>query len=122
MAWVAKNSDATQLTAITETEQFFDEFPLPNPRELLNCEVEYDPPGTPTDALIVSIYRTLDDSSENWDDIPFMTFTIPNAPDPAKLSFDIMGTYKFRIGVKMDGSTDVTGVADFSYRSDGVNA
>jgi hypothetical protein len=110
------------VTAIGASEKFFDDTPTNNPQETLNCEVEYNPPGGPTDALIVSVYRTLDASTENWDDVAFLTFTIANAPDPNKVSFDIMGTYKFRIGVVMDGGTDTTGTADFAYRKDGVDA
>ncbi len=122
MAWGSK-TNATQLTSVNGTEQFFDDTPTNNPRELLNCEVTYNAPTTPTDACIVSVYRTLDVSTEDWDDTPFMQVTIANAPDPNKISFDIMGTYKFRIGVVMDGTpTDTTGTADFSYRKDGVSA
>lgn len=121
MAWDVSETAATQLTAITETEQFFDLTPQNNPRELVNCVVEYNPPGSPTDALIVSVYRSVNDTPA-YSTTPFMQFLIANAPDPNSIDFDIMGTYQFRIGVKMDGSTDTTGVADFTLRKDGVNA
>lgn len=120
MAWGNKTS-ATQLTSIT-TEQFFDVTPPLNPRERAHCEVEFNPPSTPTDDLVVSVYNTLDASSENWDDTPFMQFTISKAIDPNKASFIVEGVYKFRVGVKRSGSTDTITSADLSYRVDGVSA
>ena len=120
MAWAAKDS-STQLTNIT-TEQFFDDIPTLNPRELAHCEVEYNPVSSPTDNLVVSVYGTLDSSSENWDDTPILQFEIDNGIDPNKAGFVIMGIYKFRVGVKRSGSTDTITSADFSFRLDGVSA
>ncbi len=119
MAWGSKTS-ATQLTSIT-TEQFFNQTPTLTPGELLHCEVEYNPVGTPTDNLVVSIYGTLDAATENWDDTPIMRFEIDNAIDPNKVSFTLSGIYKFRIGVKRSGSTDTITSADFSFRRDNVS-
>ena len=120
MAWGSKTS-ATQLTSIT-TEQFFDATPQLNPQEQVHCEVEVDFPTTPTDDAVVSIYGTLDESSENWDDTPLMAFTIDKGTDPNKMSWTMSGLYKFRVGVKRSGSTDTLTTADFSYRKDGVSA
>ena len=61
-------------------------------------------------------------SSENWDDTVVLTFLLAPSPDPHKRSFTILSIYKYRIGVQVDGSTDTTGTADYSYRSDGVDA
>lgn len=119
MAWGSKTT-ATQLTAITTTELFFDQTPIINPGEFHHVEIEANPPATPTDDLRVSIYGTLDDSSENWDDTPRMVFIIDSGTDPNKKSFIISGIYKYRIGVVVDGATD-TYVADMSFRADGVN-
>lgn len=120
MAWGTKVS-ATQLTSIT-TEQYFSQTPTLNPGELHHCEVEYNPVGSPTDDLVVSVYATLDASAENWDDTPIMQFTISKAIDPNKASFVITGVYKYRIGVKRSGTTDTITSADFSYRANGVSA
>ena len=120
MAWGSKTS-ATQLTNIT-TEQFFDQTPTLNPRELCHCEVDANFPASPTDNLAVSVYATLDASSEDWDDTPLMQFEVDNGTDPNKVSFVVMGIYKFRIGVKRSGTTDTITSADFSYRKDGVSA
>lgn len=120
MAWSAKTS-ATQLTDIT-VEQFFDETPTLNPGESAHIEIECNPVGTPADDLIVSVYPTLDSTSENWDDTPIFSFTILNAIDPNKASFVLSGIYKFRIGVKRSGATDTITSADMSYRLDGISA
>jgi len=120
MAWSSKTS-ATQLTSIT-SEQFFNQTPTLNPRELIHCEVEANFPTTPTDNLLVSVYATLDASTENWDDTPIMQFEIDNGTDPNKVSWTMMGIYKFRIGVPRTGATDTIDSADFSYRTDGVSA
>lgn len=119
MAWTSKTS-ATQLTSIT-TEQIFDETPTLNPGEIAHCEVEADFPTSPTDNLIVAVYATLDDSTENWDDTPVMEFKIMNDNDPNKRSFVVSDLYKFRVGVRRDGSTDTITSADFSYRKNGVS-
>lgn len=117
--WGAK-TDATQLTGITTTEVFFDQEPTLNPGELHHVEVEANPPATPTDSLTVSVYGTLDDATENWDDTPLMAFTVDKDIDPSKVSFILTGIYKYRIGVVVDGATD-TYVADMGFRADGVN-
>ena len=119
MAWGNK-TNATQLTGIT-TEQFFDQTPTLNPGETLHVEVEVDFPTTPTDDAIVSVYGTLDASTENWDDTPIMQFTIDSGTDPHKVSFLVSGFYKFRAGVQRSGSTDTLTSADMSYRADGVS-
>ena len=119
MAWAAKDG-ATQLTSIT-TEQFFDDTPSLNPGETAHIQVEVNFPTTPTDNAIVSVYTTLDDSSEDWDEIPFQRFTIDNSEDLSEVSFVVAGVYKFRVGVKRDGTTDTLTDADMDNRLDGVS-
>jgi hypothetical protein len=119
MAWAAKNS-STQLTSIT-TEQFFDDLVTLNPREAAHCQVDVNFPATPTDNAIVSVYTTLDASSENWDDTPIAQFVVDKGTDPNAVSFTIIGVYKFRVGVKRSGSTDTIASADFAFRTDGVS-
>ena len=119
MAWGAK-TEATQLTSIS-TEQFFDVNILPNPGELVHVEVEVDFVGSPTDDMIVAVYRTLDDTSENWDDVADLEFVIDKGTDPNKASFLLSGGFKHRIGVRRDGSTDTHTSADMSFRADGVS-
>lgn len=119
MAWQDKQT-ATQLTSIT-TEQFFDQTPSLNPRELCHVQIEIDFPASPTDDAVVSLYGTLDDSSENWDDTPFRQLAISKDTDPNAVSFTVGGVYKFRVGVKRSGTTDTITSADMAFRKDGVS-
>lgn len=119
MAWGADTA-STQLTSIT-TEQFFSQTPTLNPGETAHCQVEVDFPTTPTDAAIISIYTTLDASTEVWDITPYVQFRLANSPDPGRLSFLIDGVYKFRVGVQRSGTTDTLTSADMSHRVNGIN-
>lgn len=121
MAWGSKTS-ATQLTSITTTEQFFDETPQLNPRETAHVEVEVDFQSTPTDGVVVSVYGTLDATSESWDDEPLMQFKVDEGTDPNKVSFLVSGVYKFRVGVAASDGADTHTSADMSFRKDGVSA
>lgn len=123
MAWGSDTADSG-LSNIT-TEQYFAAITL-NPGELVHCQVLIEFPGTPTDHALVSVYTTLDTTSEVWDNIPFMQFRVLNSDDPdptgaATVGFTISGLYKFQIGVKRDGSTDTITTADLNYRKDGVS-
>ncbi|MCP4648832.1 MAG: hypothetical protein GY853_01950 [PVC group bacterium] len=91
-----------------------------NPGESDHVEVEIDPPATPTDEVTVAVYGTLDDSSENWDDVPIFSFNIGNDTDPNKASFIVSNLYKWRLTLTRDGSTD-TFTVDAWYRSDGIS-
>jgi hypothetical protein len=119
MAWGSKTA-ATQLTSIT-AEQFFDQTPQLNPRESAQVQVAVDFGGV-TDHAIIALYTTLDDSSEVWDVVPVQEFFLENSPDPNRISFQVAGVYKFRVGVRRSGSTDTITSADMAYRKDGVNA
>ena len=92
--------------------------------ELHMLDVAVDFPTTPTDDAIVALYGTLDDSSEDWDDEPFMEFTIPNDGTTAEIkkSVEVSGKYKYRVGVRRSGTTDTLASADFQVREDGVSA
>ena len=120
MAWGAKDA-ATQLTAITTAEKFFDDLVSLNPGETAHVEVEANPPATPTDHLKVSVYGTLDTTTESWDETAIMSFTIDkDLADPNKASFLVSGVFKFRVGVVVDGATD-TYVADMNHRVNGIS-
>ncbi len=114
--------NATQLTTLSNVIQWFDSLIKPNPGEQVHVEIEYDPVSTPTDDLSFHIRRTLDDTSENWDDEDYQSGTIPNGNDPNKISFDLAGGFKYRIGVQSTGATDDHTSADMSYRKDGIDA
>jgi hypothetical protein len=112
---------ATQLSSIT-TEQFFDQVPTLNPRETAHVQVSVDFPSSPTDHAIAAMYTTLDDTSEVWALIPMMEFLIENTTDTNRISFLVTSDYKFRVGVRRSGATDMITSADLSLRKDGVNA
>lgn len=75
-----------------------------------------------TDSLQVSVYTTLDASSEVWDVFPFMQFTIKPATINAEyFAFTVMGVRKFRIGGLSTGATN-TYTMGGAYMLDGVSA
>lgn len=123
MAWGSKTS-ATQLTSIT-TEQFFsfggNAFITLNPGETAHIIVKANPPASPTDNLVVSVYTTLDASTETWDTTPFIQFQIDKGTDPNYAAFLVTGVYKFRVGVKRSGTTDTYTDADCAYRVNGIS-
>lgn len=119
MAWGAK-VNATQLTGVAGTETAFDVTPQSNPGEAFHVEVQVNSSGT-TDNVIVRFYGTLDDASENWDDVPFLEKTIDaTSGNDEKELFIIYGVYKWEARVIRDGSTD-TFTCDLSYRRDNIS-
>ena len=69
MAWDASKTTMTQLTSITNTEQFFTEEVDTNPGEAIHFQFLGDFVGT-TDDMIFAVYGTLDASAEQWDTQP----------------------------------------------------
>jgi len=114
VGWGSKDP-ATQITSIT-SEQFFDDAPQLAANEEAHVEVIVNFPASPTDDALVSVYGTLDDSSEDWDDTPLLQFTVSNDIDPNKVSFVVSSVYKFRVGIQRDGSTDTITDADMNHR------
>lgn len=119
MAWSSK-TNATQLTSITTTRQWFTSNITLNPGETAHVQLDIDFGGT-TDDMSVHVVTTLDDATENWDDYDYISFIVPNDTDPGARSFLLNGIYKARIGVQSTGATDTHTSADMSYRKDGVN-
>lgn len=119
MPWSAKTPIATAL-AVAGTELFSSAITL-NPAESVDIQVKGNSSGT-TDNLVVSAYGTLDDSTEEWDTVPFQQQTL-DCTDGADNIFSILipGKYKFRLGFARDGSTDTITV-DASIRKDGIDA
>jgi hypothetical protein len=118
MAWLDKLK-IEDAASVAGTELFSDAV-QPNAGEQVHVEVEADFPATPTDDLLVRLYATLDDTSENWDDTPVLEFAIDNGTDPNKVSFIVSGLYKWRLGFIRDGSTDTITVNAW-IRRDGVS-
>jgi len=119
-AWGAVDS-STQLTTIADTYQYFDDVITTTPAEVCHLQVDVNYAGT-TDNMEVSIFSTLDDATENWDDTPVISFEMARGSDPEALSIVVTGLYRFRIGVQSTGATDDHTSADLKYRCDGVDA
>ena len=117
MAWDSKTQIATSLSVLG-TELFSSAVTL-TPGESVVIQVDGDTNGT-TDDLIVSVYNTLDDTSEAWDDTPVSKFAIDKDTDPHSVSITLTGLYRFRLGFVRDGSTD-TWTTNAWYRGDGVS-
>lgn len=123
MAWGAIQNFTAQTAINNTTEEFLEAVTL-NPREIAHIQLSIDNEhaSAVTDSLQISVYTTLDASSEVWDVFPFMQFTIKPATINAEYySFTIMGVYKFRIGGLSTGATN-TYTLDGTYRLDGVSA
>lgn len=118
MAFGSKTQIITS-QAVTGTEIFSTAVTL-TPKATLDVEVQGNSSGT-TDSLIVNFYSTLDASSENWDDFPFITHVIDcTSGNDSKYSWVIKDKYRIRVGVIRQGSTD-TITTNAWYRSDGVD-
>lgn len=126
MAWGADTSLGTALTTVDNTTE---EFIPPtggislNPRESAHIQLTIDnESGSVTDALECRVYTTLDDTTEEWDETPFMAFTVePGGIAAEQYSFMLAGCYKFRLGFLSAGATDLYSVSG-QYRKDGVSA
>lgn len=114
MTWGAKTS-ATQLTGINTTEQFFDAIVGLAPVDSVHIQIGAT--GTPggTDGLDISVYSTLDDTTEEWDTVAVTTMQLTTESTLEDVSIILSGIYRFRVGVVSAGATD-TQVADMSYR------
>jgi len=85
--------------------------------EVAHVQVKADFPGTPTDDLTVSVYGTLDESSENWDTKYHAQYTIEKEIDPNSFSIVVKDLRKFRIGCVRSGSTDTITVNAYYRKS-----
>lgn len=118
MAWGSK-TQIENAAAVAGTELFSDAVSL-NPGELSHIQVIGNSNGT-TDNLIISVYGTLDASTENWDTVPLYQFELDCTDgNDNDVSFQISGVYKFRLGFVRDGSTDTITTNAYS-RVDGVS-
>ena len=118
MAWGASNS--TSFGTVNNTEEFSSDITL-NPGELSHHQIDFDPNTSPTDDLQVSVYGTLDDTSEEWDTTPFLRFIMENSPDPHLRGFTVSQLYKYRVGVVATGGTDTFTNVTMRWRLNGID-
>lgn len=113
--WGTKTKVANALN-VAGTEQYSNAITL-NPGE--SCDLQVVPTFPGSDNLLVYLYTTLDDDTEQWDDVP-LQYLGRIASSKAARSFVINGFYRGRIGFVREGSTD-TIVVNAWMRKDGVN-
>jgi len=118
MGWSEKSQIATNLS-IVGTEQYSSAVTL-DPGESAHVQVISNSGGT-TDSLIISVYSTLDDSTEVWDEVPIHQFLLDcTSGNDTEVSFMVSSVYKFRVGFVRSGSTD-TLTTNAYVRTDGVS-
>lgn len=118
MAWGSK-TQIENAASVGSTELYSDAVTL-DPGESAHIQVVGNSNGT-TDSLYVSVYSTLDDSSENWDTIALNRFLLDCTDgNDNDISFILHGPYKFRLGFVRDGTTD-TITTNAWVRTDGVS-
>ena len=116
MAWTSKTQRATNL-AVVGTELFSNPVTL-NPGELSDIQIIANSSGT-TDNLTITVYTTLDDSSENWDTVGITSFELDCTDgNDNDVSLILSGIYRYRIGFV---STTDTITTNMFTREDGVN-
>ena len=118
VTWGSDTALTTQTAIDNSTEEYIGTIDLATSMSA-HIQLEIDNEGgSVTDAVIISIYATLDATSEVWDDQAYMTFTIlPSGIALERHPLVVSGIYKFRIGVKSSGATDTYAVGgDYRVR------
>ncbi len=118
MATISKsfeaNQTATQLTSITDTEQFFSTIPSLSGYDGCVVQIDVNFVVSAVDDMIVSVYARQDGT--NYDIVPFYQFTVDKDTDPSRITFVVKDVYEFRVGVKSSGGTDTHTSADMDSR------
>ena len=119
VTWGSDTALTTQTGIDNVTEEFIGTIDLASGLSA-HIQLEIDNEGgSVTDAVIISVYATLDATSEVWDDQAYMTFTIlPSSIALERHPLVVSGIYKFRIGVLSAGATDTYAVGgDYKVRT-----
>lgn len=108
VTWGTKTSLGSQTAINNTTEEFLNTVDLSAALQAhVQLEVDNEHASAVTDAVIVNVYTTLDDSSEDWDERPFMAFRVlPTSINAEDVSFVVSGVYRFRIGLLSAGATN----------------
>ena len=118
VTWGSDTALTTQTAIDNATEEFIGTIALATALSAhIQLEIDNES-GSITDAVIISVYATLDDTSEVFDDQAYMTFTIlPSSVTLERHPLVVSGIYKFRIGALSDGATDTYAVGgDYRVR------
>ena len=119
VTWSADTALTTQTAIDNSTEEFIGTIDLASGLSAhIQLEIDNES-GSVTDAVIISVYATLDATSEVFDDAPYMTFSIlPSGIALERHPLVVSGIYKFRIGVLSSGATDTYAVGgDYRVRN-----
>ncbi len=119
MAW-GRKTQIENAASVAGTELYSDKVTL-NPGESSHIQVIGNSNGT-TDNLVISVYATLDASSENYDTVPLFAFELDCTDgNDNDVSFIVSGVYGFRLGFVRSGSTDTITTNAYS-RENGIDA
>jgi len=104
----------TQLTAVSDSEQQSAVADLSSAIETQFTITMNSDQTTPTDPLIVRVYVTADDSTEDWGLWNQWSYLPPDTNDFIR-NFSLPAYYRVRFGVESAGTTDDY-VVDFEYK------
>lgn len=97
MSYASKES-ASDLGAFSSLT-FFDLTPTLLSGELAHVQVEFD--FNAAVFAVIVVQTTLDDDpSPAWDTRPLAVYRVANTDDPGRMSFDVSGVYRFRVGIE----------------------
>ena len=115
--WGSDTALTTQTAIDNSTEEFMGTIDLATALSA-HVQLEIDnESGSVTDAVIISVYATLDASSEVFDNQAFMELRIvPSGIALERHPLVVLGVYKFRIGALSAGATDTYAVGG-DYRT-----
>lgn len=119
VTWGSDTALTTQTAIDNATEEFIGTIDLATALSAhIQLEIDNES-GSVTDAVIISVYATLDASTEVFDDEAYMTFSIlPSGITLERHPLVVSGVYKFRIGVLSAGATDAYAVGgDYRVRT-----
>lgn len=113
VAWAATQS-ITQLTAVSDAEQFSTVVDLSAAVETQFTITINSDQTTPTDPMILRVYVTADDATEDWGLWASWSYLPPDTADFIR-SFTLPAYYRVRFGVESAGTTDDY-VVDIEYK------
>jgi len=124
MAWGSDTTIGSQSAINDSVEEF-----LPSagggielgPGESAHVQLEIDnESGSVTNGVIISVYTTLDTTSEDWDERPYRQLTyLPSGIAAEDWSFIVSDVFSFRIGLLAAAATDDYTVGG-NYRLNGI--
>ena len=114
-SWSSKQTSV--LHDIGDAEQFFPLIVDLGPQERAAIQVQVEESASSVD---VTIYTTLDASSEVWDTQSALGFGVfgvePGSPSPQARSLIVSGYYRLRFGIKRSSGIDTVGTVTLTVR------